>query len=134
MRFGLWMAIVGLASCEGGGPLVNPTGDTGTGTTSTGVTRINAILALTGVANDGALNFNSQCRVCHPTDGSFGINGEPPLNQAVPIRTDAQLAAVLLAGVTTATGTITMPDYAEYFTNQQISDLLAYMRLTFPAR
>ncbi len=128
MRIGL---LVGIVGCNATPALLN-TGDTG-GTTSTGQARVDTILPLIPNSNwqEGSDEYTQQCLVCHPSDGGIGPNGEPALNELIPIRTNTFLVNVLLNGVLSSTGTELMPDYAEYFTNQQIADLIAYMRVSF---
>jgi mono/diheme cytochrome c family protein len=127
MHFGLWMVAAGCTS--GTPPLV--TGDTGT--SSTGQARVDTILPLipTSTWQEGSDEYTQQCLVCHPADGGIGPNGEPALNELIPVRTNTFLVGVLLYGVVDVNGVVVMPDYAEYFTNQQIADLIAYMRVSF---
>lgn len=128
----IWWPALALVGCNSGSSTL-PTGDTATYTTSTGPTRIETILSLAGTANEGANEYNQQCVVCHPANGES--NGYPALNEVVPTLTDVELVKVVVEGVSGPAGEVIMPDYAEYFTNQEIADLVAYMRASFnPAR
>lgn len=130
MRIG-WIALVMTVGACTAGPSGAPTGDTATVTTSTGLTRIQTILALPAVAADGANEYTQQCLVCHPKPGD-PPGAYPPLDEVVPVRTNGQLAKVVIDGLFTTSGDVIMPEYSEYFTNQDIADLIAYMRATFP--
>ena len=123
-----WWTALWLAGCSAGSGGL-PTGDTATYTTSTGPTRIQTILALPADPADGANEYTQQCVVCHPANGES--SDYPALNVVVPALTDAQLVTVVITGVVDENGVLTMPPYDEYFTNQEIADLVAYMRASF---
>ena len=91
------------------------------------------ILALTGDPNEGAFEFTQQCLRCHPAPGATNPLGYPPLENTVPGYSDGQLVLVVVEGFVDAAGNVIMPDYAEYFTNQDVADVVAYMRLTYGA-
>lgn len=67
------------------------------------------------------------CARCHGADGA-GVAGKgPDLRPIVPARTDRQLADTILYG--TAAGS---PAFGPSLTDQEVADLLAYLRVTFP--
>jgi mono/diheme cytochrome c family protein len=77
---------------------------------------------------NGEALFGS-CAGCHGADGTGGIDigGTPStdLTQSVPTKTDTELEDIIKNGYGTA-----MP--AQYSDAQDIADLIAYMRQTFP--
>jgi mono/diheme cytochrome c family protein len=79
------------------------------------------------VANGEAL-FAS-CAGCHGADGTGGIDigGTPStdLTVSVPARTDAELEEIIKNGYGSA-----MP--GQYSDAQEIADVIAYLRATFP--
>lgn len=147
------MKVIGLmmvlAACRGTGgvliddsPVPGPsTADTGatgndTGpnpTTSTGSVRVEAILSLVSSPSSGSFLFTQQCLQCHPAPGATNPLGYPPLEDEVPLYTDGQLVYVVLEGVADEDGQSAMPAYAEFFTNQDVADVVAYLRLTYGA-
>jgi len=86
--------------------------------------RVDAILALSGDATAGESVF-ARCSVssCHGTGGNMPIAGTPPLDDEVPEQSDEQLIDVVIGGYET------MP--AQTLTDQEMADLLVYLRDTF---
>lgn len=87
--------------------------------------RIGQIVALTGNAANGSTLFNSNCARCHGATGAGTPTG-PDLRPIVRSRTDSQIAETVLFGVGD------MPNFDGTLKNQQIADLIAYLRATFP--
>ncbi len=81
-----------------------------------------------GDVTNGESLFGS-CAGCHGADGTGGIDigGTPStdLTVSVPARTDAELEEIIKNGYGTA-----MP--GQYSDAQEIADLIAYLRVTFP--
>ena len=112
MRWPLLVAgLLGLAACSDKGS------DTG---------------ALTGDASAGATEFSNVCAVCHGADGTGETGVAPSLVDAVPEYThDSELSDIILNGFDEAN-----PDYPtmppQDLTDQQVADVIAYLRETFP--
>lgn len=83
---------------------------------------------IVGDAANGATLFES-CTGCHGADGSGGIDiggtASANLTTRVPAMTDADLEAAISGGVGTA-----MP--SQYTDAQDIADVIAHLRATFP--
>ena len=86
--------------------------------------RVDAILGLSGDATAGQTVF-ARCSVssCHGTGGDMPISGTPTLTDEVPEQSDEQLIQVVIGGYEA------MP--AQPMEDQQMADLLAYLRDTF---
>lgn len=87
-------------------------------------TRTETILALTGDATSGEVVFDDHCKLCHDKAGAVKTVG-PALEPAVSASDDETLLAVILDG----TGAMPAQDIAE---DQDVADLLAWMRQTWP--
>jgi len=86
--------------------------------------RVDAILALDGTEEAGAAWFAQSCEACHGPTGE-GNGFAPNLYTRVPNRDDRSILQTLIAG---RGG---MPAWGETFNDQQIADLLAFLRATF---
>jgi mono/diheme cytochrome c family protein len=86
--------------------------------------RIDAILALSGNGATGETVF-ARCSVssCHGTGGDMPISGTPTLTAEVPEQSDEELIDIVIGGYET------MP--AQTLTDQEMADLLVYLRDTF---
>ena len=86
--------------------------------------RVDAILALSGNGAAGETVF-ARCAVssCHGTGGDMPIAGTPTLTDEVPEQSDEKLIDVVIGGYET------MP--AQALTDQEMADLLTYLRDTF---
>jgi mono/diheme cytochrome c family protein len=85
--------------------------------------RIDTILGLAGDANAGQAVFaRCSASTCHGTDGNSGSSGSP-LSSEVPELSDEGVIDVVLGGVED------MP--AQSLTDQEMADLLEYLRQTF---
>lgn len=86
---------------------------------------IDAILGLDGNATAGEVAF-ATCAAsnCHGSDGASGDPSSPDLADAVPALDDRGLAEVI------KNGTGTMP--GQNLSDQEIADVMAYCRQTFP--
>jgi mono/diheme cytochrome c family protein len=84
--------------------------------------------AVTGDAANGEALFSS-CAGCHNADGSGGVDigGTPSadLRVRVPALSDSELSDRIMNGFGTA-----MP--AQYSDAQDVADVIAYLRATFP--
>lgn len=83
-----------------------------------------------GVAADGQKIFAQVCTPCHGTDGlgqeaTEANPGGPSLAEEVPEHEDAQIAWVVRNGLEEM-------DPQPLLTDQQLVDLVAYLRETFP--
>lgn len=86
--------------------------------------RVNAVLALDGLASSGATWFAANCAGCHGSTGE-GSSFAPSLYTRVPNRDDESLVQTLIQG---RGG---MPAWGNTFNDQQLADLRAYLRATF---
>ena len=84
---------------------------------------IDDILALEGDVSNGETLFSSNCTSCHPADGTEGTG--PALNAVVPTLDDASMATSIANGVGI------MPVFSNALTNQEIADVMAYVRVTY---
>jgi mono/diheme cytochrome c family protein len=109
-----------------------PTDTADSGGPPTGQERYDAILELTGDLDVGAFLFAQHCGACHPAPGATNSLGYPPLEDVVPLYTVGQLVSVVVEGTTGETGS-TMPAYGDAFTDQDVADVVAYVRLTYGA-
>lgn len=125
-RFGLLFALC--AACNGDKD--GTTGDTSTDTgnppvtNSTGPERVATILTLTSNAAAAQGNYSAVCAACHGADGT-GVAPNPALTDRVPALTDDEIVTVILDGKGN------MDAYKFTFNNQEIADLLAYVRTNF---
>lgn len=107
-------------------------GDDETGTTTNGGEGdVSDILALQGNVMDGEQVYEESCAqaTCHGADGNTGASSSPALSEAVPSRSDQELAVVIRFGTINDGGV--MPE-----TNlpaQDIADVIAFLRQQFPA-
>lgn len=86
--------------------------------------RVDAILALDGTAEAGDAWFSQNCAACHGPTGE-GNGFAPNLYDRVPNRDDRSILKTLIQG---RGG---MPSWGGTFTDQQLADLLAHLRVTF---
>lgn len=82
-----------------------------------------AILALEHDADLGSKTFADNCTPCHGDDG-MGTPQAPSLYDRVPGLTDLEIATTLI------TGKSPMPSWS-HFSDQEIADVRAFLRLTF---
>lgn len=84
---------------------------------------------LTGDATNGAVLFGETCAGCHGADGKgMKLEGgivSADLSVSVPMSSDQSLMGVIQNGVGSA-----MP--SQYTDPQDIADVIAYLRATFP--
>ncbi len=80
-----------------------------------------AIAELTGVAGAGQPLYDQNCAGCH---GANGTGGTFDVNIVNLGKTDAQFIDVVLQGEDE------MPPFSETLSDQQISDVVAYVRQT----
>ncbi len=83
------------------------------------------ILAATGEPSRGAALFATNCARCHGADGTGDFG--PNLYDRVPMRDDDTLARRLLLGLGP------MPAWDSVLSDQELADLLAFLRATFDA-
>ncbi|MEQ1567934.1 MAG: cytochrome c [Myxococcota bacterium] len=125
----VWV-VAALAACNGDktGTESGATGDTSTTidtqTVSTPDQRIAAIVGLVGDTAAGTDTYGSQCIGCHGYDGSGIASDAADLNAALPKLTDEQVATTILLGQ----GNM---DAYDFLSNQQIADVIAYIRSAF---
>lgn len=86
-------------------------------------TNYEKILALDGDAVKGQILYESNCGTCHGDDGT-GVTG-PALTDVVPVLTSTEILETI------ETGPGAMPDFSDYFTDQQLADLLEYVTTEF---
>jgi mono/diheme cytochrome c family protein len=86
--------------------------------------RIRAIQALTGVASSGGERFAASCARCHGDDGG-GTDRAPNLHDRVPLRDDESLLRTLIQGKGG------MPRWGERLGDQDLADVLAFLRQEF---
>ena len=98
--------------------------DSGTGDDSgAGDSEVDAILALTGDATAGATTFSNVCAGCHGADGASGYAAN--LVEVAPTLDDAVIVGTIINGDSTGG----MP--AQDLSDQEVADVLAYVRATF---
>lgn len=85
---------------------------------------VDAILALNGVVASGATVYDAQCKVCHGADGAGG-GSFPSLVAMVPGQGDEEIVSIVLEGEAA------MPEFRSKLSDQEVADLLAYLRETF---
>ncbi|HRI08490.1 MAG TPA: cytochrome c [Nannocystaceae bacterium] len=104
------LASIALPACSGGG----------------GNADVDAILALDGVSADGSTVYTDKCAVCHMADGSGNAaSGYPSLVAEVPGQSDEDIVTIILEGEEA------MPAFRSQLSDQQVADVLAYLRETF---
>lgn len=96
--------------------------DSGGGDDS-GTSEVDAILALTGDATAGATTFSNVCAGCHGADGASGYAAN--LVEVAPTLDDAVIVGTIINGDSTGG----MP--AQDLSDQEVADVLAYVRATF---
>lgn len=97
------------------------------GDTSVPVGPVDAVLALTGDPDEGEALYVAECASCHLVDGTGDTNGGTGKDLTVwmPEHDDATTIDAILSG---RTG---MPAYRDVWTDQQVADVTAWLRLTF---
>lgn len=95
---------------------------TDTATDDTTDTATDAALSLTGDATAGETTFDARCESCHNADGSAKIG--PSLAAWMDAEDDATTLATIRQGVPGGL----MPAYDGTLTDQQLADLLAFLR------
>lgn len=83
-----------------------------------------SVLAATGDASNGRAAFDAYCDACHILDGTPGIG--PSLVEGVPPLSDEDLVTLVLEGRGA------MPTVSSEATTQELADLLAWLRDTYP--
>jgi cytochrome c553 len=118
------LLLVSLAAC----------GDDETSTTTNGGDKdVSDVLALLGNGNvmDGQQVYLDSCAeaTCHGADGDSGPQSKK-LSEAVPIRSDKELAEVIRYGTINEGGI--MPEQKQ-LSAQDIADVITFLRQQFPA-
>jgi len=126
------LAVVGGLGCGDDEDATGSGGGGGTGGQGGAPTgRVADVLALSGDATAGATVFDT-CGLsnCHGPDGTASISNARDLTTHVPTATDAQIIKTVIDG--SITGAAVMPPYGGQFSDQEIADVVAYLRATFP--
>ena len=90
------------------------------------VTRSKKIAAVTADSTKGQTVYDANCKVCHKADGKGdAAAGYPDLHMPVAKNPIAAMAQQVIDG------NGTMPGFGGTLTNQQIADVLAYLKATF---
>ncbi len=84
------------------------------------------VVALSGDRTAGAALFSANCTPCHGEDGR-GTERAPSLYDRVPPLSNLEVAATLIQGKGY------MPVWGNRFEDQQLADLVAFLRATFDA-
>ncbi|MEC8051221.1 MAG: cytochrome c, partial [Myxococcota bacterium] len=79
-------------------------------------TRAQTILALTGDASAGTATYQTNCQGCHGADG----DGPVGTNLQGWVMTEESVNAII-------DGKGSMPGFGNYFTDQEIADLVAFV-------
>ena len=87
--------------------------------------RVDRVLELVGDAEAGETTFADNCARCHGADGTGDFG--PNLYDRVPMRDQDTLARRILLGIGP------MPAWDDTFSDQEIADLMAFLRATFDA-
>ncbi|MBX7100163.1 MAG: cytochrome c [Myxococcaceae bacterium] len=124
-RLVLLASLVLSAGCGGAASTTGTTGTTGTDYS----TRASAIAALSGSVSSGGALYKSTasptCASCHLADGSGQPPTTPGLIEPAANDTDEELATAILKGGDA------MKSYASSLSDQQVADLIAYLRSAF---
>lgn len=84
---------------------------------------VDNILMLTGNADNGAMVYSSNCAVCH---GDMGQGGQGiALKTEAAEESDEEIVETVLEGIET------MPAFRDTLSDQQIADVLAFIRRDF---
>ncbi|MCB9569286.1 MAG: cytochrome c [Myxococcales bacterium] len=84
------------------------------------------ILALSGNSANGGTVYTAQCAVCHMADGTGNADANyPSLVEHAMHESDMDIVEVILEGEGA------MPEFRSKLSDQEIADLLAYIRATF---
>jgi mono/diheme cytochrome c family protein len=86
--------------------------------------RVQNVLRLTGDSAQGGATFAERCSRCHGEDGR-GSSFAPSLYERVPMRDDESIVQTLILGRGQ------MPSWGGTFSDQQLADILAFLRMTF---
>ena len=115
-----WMMAcwLGLAACGG-----EPDDDDDDDDDGVGDARVDAILALTGDTANGATLYADNCALCHGDDGEGGVGGQ--LEGEVSAAEESEIVLIILDGEGT------MPAWEDYFSEQEVADVTAYLLDTF---
>ena len=107
--------------------------DETTSTTNGGDKDVSDVLPLLPNGNlmDGEQVYGESCAqtTCHGADGNTGASASPPLSEAVPQRSDKELAEVIRYGTINEGGV--MPEQTQ-LTAQDIADVIVFLRQQFP--
>ena len=96
--------------------------DSGGGDSGDSNSEVDAILALTGDATAGGTTFANTCAACHGADGASGYAAN--LVEEIPSKDDAFIVNIIINGDGGG-----MP--AQDLSDQEVADVLAYVRATF---
>ncbi len=88
------------------------------------MTRGEKVAALTGTAATGKPLYEANCIACHLADGTGNASGANIKNQA-KTQTVTQLATTIISGKDK------MVAYGSMYTDQQVADIVAYVKATF---
>lgn len=127
-----FIAVAGLIGCGDDEDATGSTGSGGNGGAGGSATgRVADVLALTGDATAGATVFNSSCGQsnCHGADGTASTTNARDLTTFASTISDARLIQVIIDG---SVGQNVMPPLGGQFSDQEIADVVAYVRATFP--
>jgi mono/diheme cytochrome c family protein len=87
--------------------------------------QVDAVLALQGDSTHGATVYADNCVECHGTDGKKEKSAVLP--DKIPANTDADVVGNILSGPWI------MPNFVHKLSNQDVADVLAYLRATYGA-
>lgn len=81
----------------------------------------------------GSIVFKTYCILCHGADGegdgrASKIHNPKPANLTLSIPTDAQKEIIIRTGGASVGRSAVMPAWGEHLTDEQVSDLVAYLR------
>lgn len=125
------IAVAGLIGC-GDDDATGSSGSGGTGGSGGSATgRVADVLALTGDATAGTTVFDGSCGQanCHGSDGTASNSNARDLTTFASTITDAQLIQIIIDG---SVGQNVMPPLGSQYSDQEIADVVAYVRATFP--
>lgn len=138
MRIGLWILVaVGALGC-GGDKDASDTGDTdGGGPPLVFANRNEHIVYLAENATPADIAAGKVvyeqlpgCAECHQVDGK-GTSSFPDLAVRLPLIDNTRVANVMLLGIPAQPGKVGMPPYAADWTDQEIGQVIAYIRDAF---